>query len=80
MKIFIGYLIGWVGMALILAAFALNSFAYLSTASIYYQLINLFGATGLIITSYIRRSFSVLVLNLCWLIIALIGIIKILLK
>lgn len=69
-------IIGWIGVALILGAYGMNVFAVLSASDLVYGVINLLGATCIIISSYAKKDFQPVVLNTAWLIIALIGIIR----
>jgi predicted ferric reductase len=67
-------LAGWIGTALILVAYVLSSLGYLHTATISYQLMNLLGALGVGLITYLRRAFQGFVLNLVWAVVALIGL------
>ena len=66
--------IGWVGMAMILTAYALANFHILSVDSITYQLLNIIGSLGIILVSYLRRNYQPMVLNIVWIIIGLISL------
>jgi hypothetical protein len=66
--------IGWIGVSLILGAYALNIFGVLTASDLVYGMMNLFGATGIIISSYAKKDLQPIVLNVFWLLIAIIGI------
>ena len=72
--------IGWVGMAMILTAYALANFHILSVDSITYQLLNIIGSLGIIIVYYLRRNYKTMVLNIVWIIIGLISLGKLISK
>jgi hypothetical protein len=67
---------GWVGVILILAAHALTTFGIVSPETLVYGVMNLFGAAGIIISSYGKRDFQPVFLNGVWLVVAVIGIIR----
>jgi len=65
---------GWIGAVLVVIAYALSSFSMLQPSSIIYQLMNLVGATGILIVSVKNRNYQTVLTNAVWLTIALIGI------
>ena len=69
--------IGWYGMAAILLAYALNSFKIIDSSHLAYQLLNLTGAIGVVVVSYVKGVMQPAVLNMVWAIIAVIAIIQI---
>ncbi len=69
--------IGWIGMVMILTAYALANFHILSVDSITYQLLNIIGSLGIILVSYLRRNYQPMVLNIVWIIIGVISLVKI---
>ncbi len=70
-------IIGWAGTLAILFAYFLVSFRKISSSSKEYQLLNLFGAMGIIINSAIHGALPSLGLNTVWLLIALFALYKI---
>ncbi|MFA6105456.1 MAG: hypothetical protein WC725_02535 [Patescibacteria group bacterium] len=72
----ISEIIGWYGTAAILLAYALLSFGVLSSNNIFYQLLNITGALGLVIISFRKKTYQPGILNIIWSIIAAIAIIK----
>ena len=70
-------IIGWVGSGAILLAYALVSAGRISSNSKNYQLLNLFGAIGIIINSGIRGAYPSVGLNVVWLFIAIYGLVKV---
>ena len=77
-KSYIDEIIGWYGMIAIVLAYALNSFNYLSSTSLTYQILNATGAIGIVYISLIKRAYQPAVLNIIWAIIAIMAIFKIL--
>ena len=71
-------IVGWCGAVLLLAAFALNSFGYLGRNDATYQLMNLFGAVGILLDAYKRRDYPAAALNVVWAIIAIGAIVALL--
>lgn len=67
---------GWTGVGLILTAHALTTFGVISPESLTYSMMNLFGAAGIITSSYGKRDFQPVFLNVVWLVVAIIGIIR----
>lgn len=69
-------IVGWCGAALLLAAFAANSFGYLGRGDAAYQFMNLFGAIGIALQAYKRRAFPAAALNVVWAIIAVVALLR----
>lgn len=69
-------LTGWLGVLLILLAYSLVTLEVLHPSSTLYGVMNLFGALGIIASSYSKRDFQPVFLNLVWLLVAAIGIFK----
>lgn len=67
-------LVGWIGVVLILFGYTLITLGIIEPKSITYGLINLLGALGIIISSYYKRDYQPVILNVIWLIVAIIGI------
>ncbi len=65
---------GWVGVVAIVCAYALVSYGFISPDQLAYQLMNLLGATGIIINSWSKRDYQPVVLNVVWLVVALTAI------
>jgi hypothetical protein len=65
---------GWYGVGAILSAYALNSFGYMGSGSVIYQLLNVTGAIGIVFVSLHRRAYQPAVLNAVWAIIALLAL------
>jgi hypothetical protein len=72
MKLFVD-IVGWIGALSILAAYGLLSFGKLPGHSRTYHLLNVVGATGLIINSGWNSAFPSAALNLIWMGIGLYG-------
>jgi len=69
-------IIGWGGTGAILLAYLLVSTGKILSNSRKYQLLNLFGAIGIIINSGIHGATPSVGLNVVWLLIALYGLVK----
>jgi hypothetical protein len=69
-------IIGWIGVLLILTAFILTTFSIISAKDIVYGVLNVIGAAGIITSSYVKKDFQPVILNVIWLLVAVAGIIK----
>ena len=69
-------ILGWYGALAILIAFALVSFNTISSNSYIYQILNLTGSVGILINAKRKKDFPAVALNACWIIIALIALIR----
>ncbi len=69
-------LAGWIGVLLILTAFILATFGVINATDIAYGILNFIGALGIITSSFVKRDFQPVILNIVWLIVATIGIIR----
>lgn len=69
-------LAGWAGVLLILLAYCLVTLGGIAPANPLYSLMNVFGALGIIASSYSKRDFQPVFLNVVWLLVAAIGIFK----
>ena len=67
---------GWLGMALIVTAYLLVSLEVLGPDGLPYQLMNLIGATALIAISWIRGVVQGVILNMVWVAIAILGLVR----
>ena len=70
---------GWYGAIGLLAAYALSSFDVLSPENIWYQIINITAALGIVTISFYKKTYQPAVLNLVWAVIGLLALINILL-
>jgi hypothetical protein len=73
-------LIGWIGTLAILAAYLLVSIKKVKPDSRQYQLLNLVGAIGIIVNSWVHNAMPSVGLNIVWLLIAVYGLIKVVKK
>lgn len=71
---FITELAGWIGVLLILFAYALLSFGFISSQSLWYHGLNFFGGIGIIADALADKDYQPVVLNLIWMGIALYAI------
>ncbi len=67
-------LCGWYGALAILAAYTLVSFGIMEPASVWYQILNATGALGIVVVSFYKRAYQPGVLNIVWMLIALIAL------
>lgn len=68
-------IIGWVGMSLVLIAFALLNFNILTKDDITYILFNIIGSAGIAYISLKKKTYQPAVLNILWILVALYGLI-----
>jgi len=59
-------IVGWAGAALVLAAYGLVSTKRLDGDSIAYQTLNVAGAAGMLINTYVRGALPSAALNVIW--------------
>lgn len=69
-------LLGWVGVVFILVAYALVSLQIVYSGDIVYILLNILGSLGLIFSSFHKKDSQPVVLNIIWLLVAFVGLIK----
>ncbi len=67
---------GWYGAIGLLAAYALSSFGILSPENVWYQIINITAALGIVVVSFYKRTYQPGVLNIVWAIIGLVALTK----
>jgi hypothetical protein len=70
-------IMGWLGMALLILAYFLLSTKKLKFNSIIYNILNILGGLGLIVTTIVTKSWPVVTLNVFWIGIAVYSIVKI---
>jgi hypothetical protein len=70
--------LGWYGAFAVTGAFALNSFAYLASDALLYQLLNLTGAAALAVITLYHRVYQSAIVNVIWGLIAVIALAKLL--
>lgn len=69
--------IGWMGAAASLCAFSLNSLNIISSQSVLYLLLNIWGCCFLIMYAFFKKAHASWVLNSIWLIITVVALIKV---
>ncbi len=67
---------GWIATVLIVGAFALNSFGKIESSSKYYQFANLIGGIFFIINTIHHKAYPSAVVNIVWVIIAIVALLK----
>ncbi len=70
--------IGIAGTAMVLVGFLLLQAGRVSGTAIWYQLINLFGSGGVLVSLLGKFNMSVFVLELTWMLISVYGIVRVL--
>lgn len=73
-------LFGWYGAIAIVLAYGLVSFSLLEPTDIIYQLLNGTGALGIVLVSFYKKAYQPGVLNIIWMVIAIVAILNILLR
>jgi len=73
-------IIGWYGTIAILTAYALVSFGFLPAGSLWYQLLNLTGACGMIAVSVYKNAYQPAALNAVWFLVALLALLQMLVR
>lgn len=68
-------IIGWIGVGLVVGAYTLNMFGILRAQDVMYAMINLVGASGIIVSSYAKRDFQPVILNSIWIAVAIVAIV-----
>lgn len=71
-------LLGWYGVTAVFSAYALVSYEVVDPRDLTYQLLNLTGATGIIVNSFNKKDYQPVALNVVWLLVALSAIVTML--
>ena len=69
-------LFGWLGTFAILFSYYLISFGKLTANSVAYQLLNIFGAIGIVVVSIGKSAWQPAVLNIVWAIIGGVALLR----
>lgn len=69
-------IVGWYGTIAVLLAYGLNSFGLITVHTIWYLILNGTGALSIIINEGSEHDWAVVTLNLVWLLIAMVGIVR----
>ena len=76
MEVFLVESIGWVGAALLLLAYGLNSYGKVQSNSIQYQSLNMVASFCLLINTVYHKAIPSTALNLVWILIGVIALVK----
>ena len=68
--------IGWIGSAMIVAAYALNMNKRMAADSVSYYLLNIIGSACLIVNTIYHHAIPSAVVNVIWIFIAVMSLIK----
>jgi hypothetical protein len=71
---------GWYGTIAIISAYILVSFSIIDATNIWYQILNVTGALGIVLVSFHHKNYQPGVLNIIWTLVASIAILKMLFK
>ncbi len=66
--------VGWIGMALLIGAYALVTTGRITGPSLTFQLMNLVGGAALMVNSAYYGAWPSAVLNVVWVVIGLVGL------
>jgi len=69
--------LGWVGVIMIVGAYALNTFGVIESQSIIYAVLNIVGSIGIALDAWFVKNYQPVVLNGIWMIIAIVNIIRV---
>lgn len=72
--------VGWYGVGAIIFAYMLISFEVIIANSWQYQLLNLTGAIGIIIEAVAKKDRQPVVLNIFWIMITLVALVRLIIK
>ena len=72
--------LGWYGVVAILASYTLANIGVVSTTNVVYVVLNLTGAIAIAIEAASKRDRQPLVLNVIWAMVALIALVKLLIR
>jgi hypothetical protein len=70
-------LLGWVGAALVVLAYALVSFSVIAPTNIWYQVMSGVGSLGIVFVAVSKKDRPSATLNIVWALIALAAILRI---
>jgi len=65
---------GWYGALAIIGAYFMISFNFISSDTLFYQLLNLTGAIGILVISIVKKTKQTVLLNIFWAAIAIFAI------
>lgn len=68
--------LGWVGAGCLVVAYTALSLSWLTSTDVVYQLLNALGAIGIIIVSWSKRTYQPMVVNVLWLAVACIALVR----
>ncbi|MDR1196908.1 MAG: hypothetical protein LBL08_01355 [Candidatus Nomurabacteria bacterium] len=71
-------IIGWIGAFMLVLAYLLISFGVLGSETVWYQILNILGAGGLLFLGIVRHAIPSAFTNIVWVVIGIVAIINIL--
>jgi hypothetical protein len=69
-------IVGWVGALLIIGAYCAVSFDVLPATGVIYQVMNIAGSLGVVIEASSKKDWQPTFLNMVWILIALVAIVR----
>jgi magnesium-transporting ATPase (P-type) len=69
-------IIGWCGVAAVLSAYFLSSFSLIEANSFWHHVLNFSGGVGVGIVSYRKKAYQPMAINIVWMAIAAIALVK----
>lgn len=72
----ISSILGWVGAVSLLLAYTLSSFSILLPTSLWYQVLNVIGAFGIVYHALSKKDYPPAVLNIIWGLVAVVAVVK----
>ncbi len=67
-------ILGWLGVTAIVVAYALASLEIITVTNIWYPILNILGALGIVIDAWYDKNYQPVVLNVIWIAVAVIAI------
>ncbi|HEX4850433.1 MAG TPA: hypothetical protein VFV08_06480 [Puia sp.] len=67
-------LIGWLGSAMVIAAYGLNMYGKISADTILYYMLNILGSACLIVNTFYHNAIPSAVVNIIWILIAILAL------
>ncbi len=67
-------ILGWLGVTAIVAAYAMASLQVIEVTNIWYPILNILGAAGIVIDAWSDKNYQPVVLNVIWIAVAVIAI------
>lgn len=73
-------ILGWFGVVAILSAYCLNILGLIRVENIFYIALNILGSIAILIDAYKRKHYQPVVLNIVWVSVAIVALVRIILS